>query len=558
MSLNNLNIPEEGKASNNIFEENINIKELKTNNFNNSSKNFISSEQIIENDNNWIQQDISFENEIFNSEIFYDGNSDNYDMILNFESFEQLKKDGWNAYFSQEGFEKYEETVYNQNIIIGVVGTKNRGKSYLLKRIMNSENYKSNDGFLISTHGISCSFPVLKSENKCQTFVTLDTAGRDNPLLQNAYSKDQDIRSIIKDIKICEILLSDFIIKECNVLIAVVEQLSFAEQEMIINLTNRLRLKEVKSNIENRKLIIIHNLMNINKSEDIKKFIKETLLKSMTFSLEPHFIEDEDKKYNLTVYDQIIENNDIAKLDIVHVVIGNDKIEEIRNNFNEPAFKYIRDYITISNVRKFDIIKFFKEFIETNYKQFINTNLFEENPLQQGEKRKVRVYTDKEKKGTADKIMIPLRVKDKSKIKDISFKNFYFDPSGIYYSAETLYSAKIIEKENNKYLEIAFEMYGKIKDISTDVNYDENNNKIIIEIRGKTEEHELDFLKNEEKKGEKIGNLIYKEFDFQVLIDKYETIKNNEIQIDNNDIKQILDEDTGIHTLLFPVLAYEI
>ena len=121
MSLNNLNIPKEGKASNNIFKENINIKKLKTNIFNNSSKNFISSEQIIENDNNWIQQDISFENEIFNSEIFYDGNSDNYDMILNFESFEQLKKDGWNAYFSQEGFEKYEESIHNENIIIGVV-----------------------------------------------------------------------------------------------------------------------------------------------------------------------------------------------------------------------------------------------------------------------------------------------------------------------------------------------------------------------------------------------------------------------------------------------------
>ena len=42
-------------------------------------------------------------------------------------------------------------------------------------------------------------------------------------------------------------------------------------------------------------------------------------------------------------------------------------------------------------------------------------------------------------------------------------------------------------------------MYGKLKDISTDLNYDEDINKIIIEIRGKTEEDELDFLKNEEK-----------------------------------------------------------
>jgi len=45
-------------------------------------------------------------------------------------------------------------------------------------------------------------------------------------------------------------------------------------------------------------------------------------------------------------------------------------------------------------------------------------------------------------------------------------------------------------------------MYGKLKDISTDINYDEDNNKIIIEIRGKTEEDELDFLKNEEKERE--------------------------------------------------------
>ena len=152
MSLNNLNILEEEKDS---------INEIKRKNFNNLNENFISSEQKIENNNNWKLQDISFENEIFNSEIFYDGNSDNYDMILNFESFEQLKKYGRNAYFSQEGFEKYEESIHNENIIIGVVGIKNRGKSYLLKRIMNSENYKSNHGFLVSTHGISCSFPVL-------------------------------------------------------------------------------------------------------------------------------------------------------------------------------------------------------------------------------------------------------------------------------------------------------------------------------------------------------------------------------------------------------------
>ena len=78
-------------------------------------------------------------NEILYDEIFLDGNSDNYDMILNFDSFEQLKLDGWTANFSIEGLEKYKKSIQNNNIIIGVVGIKNRGKSYLLKRIMNND-----------------------------------------------------------------------------------------------------------------------------------------------------------------------------------------------------------------------------------------------------------------------------------------------------------------------------------------------------------------------------------------------------------------------------------
>ena len=52
MSLNNLNILEEEKDSNNILKENNNINEIKRKNFNNLNENFISSEQKIENNNN--------------------------------------------------------------------------------------------------------------------------------------------------------------------------------------------------------------------------------------------------------------------------------------------------------------------------------------------------------------------------------------------------------------------------------------------------------------------------------------------------------------------------
>ena len=530
--------------SDNIF-ENINIKDV----------------DIFKNDNIC---EINKKEEIIYDEIFLDGNSDNYDLILNFNCFEQLKTNGWTANFSINGWEKYRESINIKNIVIGVVGIKKRGKSYWLKRIMKNENYKPNDGFFVNTFGISCGFPVLKSDERYQSFITLDTEGRDNPLLQNLFVEENDIRSLIKDKKVCEILLSDFIIRECNILIAVVEQLTFAEQEMLISLINRLKLKEINNNIDKRKLIVIHNLMNISNVEDIDKFVKDTLLKSMTFSLEARYVEDhEDSIYDVTVYDQIIDNNDNNKLNIVHLVVGNDNSEEVKKKYNEPTLKYIRDYIKIDDAKQFDILNSFKDFIKENYKKFIKNNLFDDNPLVIGQQKKIKVYTDenKTKDKISEKIVIPIEIKDKEKIKDLSFKNFFFDSSGIYYSVEPLYASRIFKNKDDYFLEITFEMYGKLKeDLKTDINVDYNNDKIIIEIRGKTEEFKLDFFKEENVKLDKeVGNLKCDEFIFQVIIDKFKTIDGAECEIEiKNQPKLKIDEIYGIESLIFPVDIYYI
>ena len=506
---------------------------------------------INKNKQKYFEQEKENNDDILYDIIFFDKNQNYYDMILNFKSFEQLKQDGWNAYFSLEGWKKYQKSLEEDFVSVGFFGKKNRGKSYLLKRIMNNDNYQINDEFLPTDYGLNCKF----SEHNRQIFVTSDKSGLDNPLISNKFSKNDDINSIINDKNACEKLLNDFIINVCNVSIAVVEQLSFDEEEMLISLINRLSVKELKDNIDKR-LIVIHNLMNIKRVEDINIFIKYTLLKSLTISLEAHYIEDHrDAKYSLTVYNQIIE--DIRKLDIVHLIIGNDKIEEIRMKYNEPAFKYIRDYIQIDSVRKFDILESFKCFVENNYKKYINTNLFGDNPLEIGEKRIVKVYTDEEKLNTDYKIIKPIRLKNKNKIQNIAFKNIIFEPYGIV----PLYSTKIINKNHNLFLEIIFEIYGKLCEFSTDILYDDDDCKIIINIRGKNEEFELDFLKTEGKKGIEIGNLKYKEFGFQVVLYKFGAIKNHEIEIEkieNNNIKPKLDEDTGICTLLFPVNVYEI
>jgi len=45
--------------------------------------------------------------------------------------------------------------------------------------------------------------------------------------------KNDKIRNVARDQKVTEIALNDFIIEESDVLIAVLEQLSFNEQEML-------------------------------------------------------------------------------------------------------------------------------------------------------------------------------------------------------------------------------------------------------------------------------------------------------------------------------------
>ena len=132
-----------------------------------------------------------------------------------------------------------------------------------------------------------------------------------------------------------EIVLADFIIQESDILITVLEQLSFAEQDMLKNLLNQLKEKKIEG-INRRKLIVIHNLMNISEVEGIQSFISNILKKSLTFLLTEQFMSDfKDESQNIDdskklIYVQI--TNDIDKLEIVHLVIGNDNIPEIRKN----------------------------------------------------------------------------------------------------------------------------------------------------------------------------------------------------------------------------------
>ena len=473
---------------------------------------------------------------------------DFYDLVLDFNSFEQLKKDGWNANFTRMGKKKFDKCISENefNIVIGVVGNKNRGKSYLLGRIMQMDEYKNPHGFLVTTSGISCIFPRL--DNTDNTFITLDSAGRDNPLLENAFFEEKDknelIRNIARDQKVTEIALNDFIIQESDVLITVLEQLSFNEQEMLKNLINQITLYGVKHmkkfRCNGKRLIVIHNLIDISTLDGINKFVDDVLKKSLTFSLEKQTY----KKLGIDIYIQNINQYNDKNPDkrpiiqIVHVLVGDDSNDEIRKKLNEPTFEYIRKNIKTQVGKKFNILEKFKNFIVENSKNYFDSEAFNENSIIIGK--------ESEQNG---KTIIPISLSEElKKNKNIKFKKFYINARGIHNFSSALeprYSTSLIEQEGKDYFEIEFELSGNVE--IKEKFYTTDKEQYVFTIKGKTNE----VFETETNKESK-------EFEFQPIINRFIPSKDNEkkeieIIILKEDYKISSDDEFGIYNIKVPI-----
>ena len=77
-----------------------------------------------------------------------------YDIIINIDSISKLFKEGWDIIFSEEGKKNYEIIRFKYSTVVGVIGLKNIGKTYISQKIF--EN-KLPHG--VSTKGINILFP---------------------------------------------------------------------------------------------------------------------------------------------------------------------------------------------------------------------------------------------------------------------------------------------------------------------------------------------------------------------------------------------------------------
>ena len=154
-----------------------------------------------------------------------------------------------------------------------------------------------------------------------------------------------------------------FIIENAHVILLVVGKLSIDDQFFLNKLTTLI--KEEKGRFL-QKVIVIHNLMTMEKKEVVEDYIEKTLKKSLTFTLEAKKDlkiagERAKKPYNRYLY---YEKNDDSDKNgkkginqgIIHIIMAKYGTEA-GDYYNDSAIDYIKKAgHTILNTEEFDVI----------------------------------------------------------------------------------------------------------------------------------------------------------------------------------------------------------
>ena len=196
---------------------------------------------------------------------------DFYDIIIDLNSLSNLVN-GWKIKTSYyvDRLNLLENSRNKKFGIIGFLGNINCGKSFIISKLTDtnipSETIIENDGLCIKY--------LNKEQNNDlnYNYIILDTKGSNQPILDNINQT--------KDIIAKNIFLQNYILLYSNMLLLVIDYLSKSEQIYINKIKNNLKISHDK-----KILIIIHNLKTYRKIEDVKNYINNILLKSLSFKL---------------------------------------------------------------------------------------------------------------------------------------------------------------------------------------------------------------------------------------------------------------------------------
>ena len=281
---------------------------------------------------------------------------DFYDVVVQIDSIKSIKK-GWKICMTERGKKNYEKYKNEKIVKIGVVGNANKGKSFLLSKI---SKMSLPSGMSVKTEGLSIKYPELKG-NQNRRIVLLDSAGLETPVLDSGKNilegkdKNEIFKEKCRDKLITELFLQNYIIHNSDILIAVVDILSFSEQKLLLKFK-----KEIENAKRNQPVIVIHNLKTYTTIEQVDDYIENTLLKSATFKLEKGPIVDT-KNINFKIKYILYEKANEKTPAIFHLIYANEN-SKAGSHYNGFTLNFIENsYQSITNHTSYDVIETTKE-----------------------------------------------------------------------------------------------------------------------------------------------------------------------------------------------------
>jgi hypothetical protein len=289
----------------------------------------------------------------------------NFDIEIRMESLKDLIF-GWDIKYGSEGMNKYLNMKNNDILLIGILGLKNKGKSYILSKLLKENEY-------IKEENNNLYLKYITNQQKNFNYAIIDTPGLGKYLTKKENQVSNNDKTIKESEKnICQIdnFIINFVLKKSNFIICIVGLLDYNEQKLI----NKLKFKneEYKKEYKKfKKIFIIHNLKELSTKEEIKNYINNVLLKSLTFNIiekDGNLAQNTSNiNYNSKYY---IEKNINQELEIYHLITAKENTEA-GNYYNESTYTFlIQQYNSFHFFNKFDIIKEMKEEI-----QFISKNI---------------------------------------------------------------------------------------------------------------------------------------------------------------------------------------
>ena len=318
-----------------------------------------------------------------------------YDVILDLQSLANITE-GFNIIYTDKGQEKVKELKEKEGIVITAIGNSNQGKSYILSKI-SEINIPS--GYSISTKGLSIFFPDnLAEKGANKRYIILDTEGSQNAITikendriefdkLKGIERMDTIEARSRDRQMTENFLQSFALDSAHIVIAVVGQLTFQDQKF---------LNRIKESTKNKNLFIVHNLMFLEKKEQVEEHMKDVIQSSLFFNLvERKMIslvkgtKEEEKKENNEndiYFVETIEDATKNKTNhIIHLIMARENTEA-GNYYNNSTIKFLRENVkAIAQQNKFDVIKKFSKYLCLYSSVYFDVPQIDEAILEKGQ-----------------------------------------------------------------------------------------------------------------------------------------------------------------------------